>query len=224
MIDFELIRSARLAYRKAQFQIGDPKQYVNSSYPIMYNVYMMLKQKQAEKFIEKWVANLVGGKIISKKDASFEFSKKDIGDIQISNGPLVVTKNNVELKCIFQENNLRIGGGQFRFYEPIGGYLFFKAFDENYFEMYLLSKDQLIQEIKQRAINSGRSAYCSSQGSNDINGSTDEKLKRLDENVAGLRSDKISWGFNIKTEKKYYDEFKAKYYVTPEDVKKRNEI
>lgn len=224
MIDIKKAREARLAYKKAQAEIGDSKQYIGLPYDEMYEVYGLMKPKQAEKFIEDWVANLIGGKKINKSEASSEFSKCDLGDIQLSKGPLKVGINNIELKCIFQEGSDKIGGGQLRFFEPIAGYMFFKSIDEKNYEMFLLTKDQLIQEIKERAIKSGRSAFCSSQGSNDIKGSTEERLARLDENVAGLRTDKIGWDFNMKTEKEYYESFKAKYLVTPDTLKNKHEV
>jgi hypothetical protein len=224
MIDIKVARAARLAYKKAQAEIGDSKQYINLPYEDMYEVYGLMKPKQAEKFIEDWVANLIGGKKVNKTEAPLEYSKCDLGDIQLTKGPLQVGVNNLELKCIFQEGSDKIGGGQLRFFEPVAGYMFFKAIDEKNYEMYLLSKDQLVQEIKNRAIQSGRSAFCSSQGSNDIKGTTEERLKRLDENVAGLKMDKIGWDFNMKTEKEYYESFKAKYLVTADELKNKNAI
>lgn len=224
MIDIKKAREARLAYKKAQAEIGDSKQYVHLPYEDMYEVYGLMKPKQAEKFIEAWVANLIGGKKVDKREASEEHSKCDLGDIQLTTGPLNVGVNNIELKCIFQEGSDKIGGGQLRFFEPIAGYMFFKAIDDKNYEMFLLSKKQLIQEIKDRAIQSGRSAFCSSQGSNDIKGSTEERLARLDENVSGLKMDKIGWDFNMKTEKEYYESFKAKYLVTPDQLKNKHAV
>lgn len=219
MIDIKKAREARLAYKKAQAEIGNINQYLNLPYKDMYEVYGLMKPKQAEKFIESWVANLIGGKKVNKTEAPAEYAKCDLGDIQLSEGPLQVGINNIELKCIFQEGSDKIGGGQLRFFEPIAGYMFFKSISETTYEMFLLTKDQLVQEIKERAIQSGRSAFCSSQGSNDIKGSTEERLTRLDENVRGPRMDKIGWDFNMKTEKEYYESFKAKYLVTPDDLK-----
>lgn len=224
MIDIKKAREARIAYKTAQSEIGDIKQYIDLPYEDMYEVYGLMKPKQAEKFIEDWVANLIGGKKIIKSNAPIEYSKSDLGDIQLSKGPLKIRVNNIELKSIFQENSNRIGGGQLRFFEPIAGYMFFKSIDDKKYEMFLLSKEQLVEEIKYRASQSGRSAFCSSQGSNDIKGSNKDRLKRLDENVAGTKMDKISWYFNMETEKEYYENFKDKYLVTPENVRNINEI
>jgi hypothetical protein len=131
--------------------------------------------------------------------------------------------NNIELKVNMAMNDT-IGGGQLRFFEPIAGYMFFKAINDIKYEIFLLTKEQLVSEIKERALASGRSAFCSSQGSNDIKGSNEERLARLDENVRGEKMDKIGWTFNSKTEKEYYESFKNKYLVTPEEIKKRHAI
>lgn len=199
-------------------KIGAASQYIDLPYEDMIVVYGLMKAKQAEKFIEDWVANLIGGKKVNKSEASPEYAKCDLGDIQLGKGKLLVGSNNIELKVNMAMNNT-IGGGQLRFFEPVAGYMFFKAINDKKYEMFLLTKEQLVSEIKERALVSGRSAFCSSQGSNDIKGSNEERLIRLDENVAGNKMDKIGWTFNPKTEKEYYESFKHKYLVSPEELK-----
>ena len=223
MIDIDKAKLAMNQLNQIRQEIGSSLNYINLNYEDMLVVYGLMKAKQAEKFIEDWVANLIGGKKVNKREAIDKFSKCDLGDIQLGKTVLHVGKNNIELKVNMAMNDI-IGGGQFRFFEPIAGYMFFKAISESRYEMFLLSKDQLVNEIKERAQSSGRSAFCSSQGSNDIKGSTEERLVRLDENVRGEKMDKIGWSFNLKTEKEYYESFKYKYLVTPEELKEKYEI
>jgi hypothetical protein len=224
VIDIKEAKKALAVLEEAQAKIGDMKQYIDLPYEEMYVVYRLMKPKQAEKFIEDWVANLIGGKKINKREAPEKYAKNDLGDIQLSKSSLKVGVNNIELKVSFRKDSDLIGGGQLRMFEPVAGYMFFKAIDETKYEMFLLTKDQLVNEIKQRANDSGKAAFCSSQGSNDIKGSNELRLKRLDENVAGKRMDKIGWDFNMKTENEYYQSFKAKYQVTPEQLKTKHAV
>jgi len=223
MIDLSKARKAMNDLSQIRKEIGLSSQYIDLPYEDMLVVYGLMKAKQAEKFIEDWVANLIGGKKVNKSEASLEYSKCDLGDIQLGKDALCVGSNNIELKVNMAMNDT-IGGGQLRFFEPVAGYMFFKAIDNKNYEMFLLTKEQLVSEIKGRAIASGRSAFCSSQGSNDIKGSNEERLLRLDENVAGNKMDKIGWTFNLKTEKEYYKSFKNKYLVLPEELKTKYEV
>jgi hypothetical protein len=86
--------------------------------------------------------------------------------------------------------------------------------------MFLLTKLQLISEIVNRAESSGKSAFVSSQGSGVISKLNNaEKIDRLHKNLTGEYQDKLGWGFNPKTEKEFYESFKSKYLVKPEQVK-----
>lgn len=220
-MDITKFREFAKLKREIQKELGSMHQYVDLPYEEMVDVYDCMKPKQAEKFIEGWVANLIGGKKLSKREAPTEFAKNDLGDIQLGKGALEVGVNNVELKVIFQQGSTRIGGGQLRFFEPVAYYMFFKPIDRTRYEMFLLTKEQLVNEIKERARTSSRKAFCSSQGSNDITGDTEPRLARLDENLAGVRMDKICWDFNMKTEPEYYERFKKKYLVTAEELQVR---
>jgi hypothetical protein len=222
-IDINKARTAMNALNNIRTEIGATSQYIDLPYEDMLVVYGLMKAKQAEKFIEDWVANLIGGKKVDKREAEANYAKCDLGDIQLCKQKLQVGLNNIELKVNMAMNDT-IGGGQLRFFEPIAGYMFFKAINDIKYEIFLLTKEQLVSEIKERALASGRSAFCSSQGSNDIKGSNEERLARLDENVRGEKMDKIGWTFNSKTEKEYYESFKNKYLVTPEEIKKRHAI
>lgn len=183
----------------------------------MYRYYNIMKPKQAEKFIEGWVATKVGGAKMDKNLVPDECKQNDNGDIWVGD-TLVLGKNNIELKSSFTGTG--IGGGQFRFYENVPYYLLYKAFDINHHEMFLLTKQQLIDEIISRARSSGMSAFVSSQGSGVISKlDNEQKIDRLLRNLTGEYQDKIGWGFNPKTEAEYYRSFKQKYLVTADQVK-----
>ena len=150
MINIVEAKKALATLNEAQAKIGDMKQYINLSYEDMFVVYKLMKPKQAEKFIEDWVANLIGGRKVNKTEAPLTYSKCDLGDIQLSKNPLDVGKNNIELKVSFNMGSPQVGGGQLRFFEPIAGYMFFKAIDDTRYEMFLLSKDQLVKLNSER--------------------------------------------------------------------------
>jgi hypothetical protein len=195
------------------------RELYRASYETMYPWYHMMPPKQAEKFIEGWVATQIGGQKITSSQVNEEFKKNDNGDIWAGD-TLIIGKNNVELKCIFKDGS-HIGGGQFRFYENVPYYMFFKAWDETRHEVFLLTKNQLVSEIIERGRNTNYSAYGSSQGSGVINKLTrDEKIVRLLENVEGKYADKIGWGFNADTEIDLYKKFCDNYRVELYDVKR----
>jgi hypothetical protein len=177
-----------------------------------------MRPKQAEKFIEGWVANRIGGKKIETDLVPEEYKQNDNGDIWVGD-TFEIGKNNIELKSSFNSYS-GIGGGQFRFYENVPFYMIYKAWDIDHHEMFLLTKQQLIDEIINRAQESGKSAFVSSQGSGVISKLTNEqKIERLLKNLTGEYHDKLGWGFNPKTEKEFYESFKDKYLVTPGQVK-----
>ena len=195
------------------------RELYNVNYEDMYPWYHMMPPKQAEKFIEGWTATQIGGKKITNSQVTEEYRKNDNGDIWTGD-TLVIGKNNIELKCIFKDGS-HIGGGQFRFYENVPYYMFFKAWDEKRHETFLLTKEQLVNEIVERAMTTNYSAYGSSQGSGVINKLTrDEKIVRLHENVKGNYADKIGWGFNADTESNLYKKFCDNYLVSLSDVKR----
>jgi hypothetical protein len=98
--------------------------------------------------------------------------------------------------------------------------MIYKAWSIDHHEMFLLTKQQLINEIIERANNSGKSAFVSSQGSGVISKLTNEqKIERLLKNLTGEYQDKLGWNFNPSTEKEYYNKFKNNYLVEPEKVK-----
>lgn len=202
---------------RAKIDAAPLSNYYNVSYEDMYPLYHAMKPKKAEKFIEGWVATLIGGRKIERNLVPEEYKQNDNGDIWVGNN-FIIGQNNIELKSIFGEND-HIGGGQFRFYENVPYYMFFRSWDETNYELFLLSKEQLVSEIIERANTSGKSALGSSQGSGVFSKmSTEERIFRLHENVEKKQQDKIGWGFNARTEDHYYKMFKQKYQVNPGDV------
>lgn len=184
----------------------------------MYRYYHIMKPKQAEKYIEGWVATRIGGKKIESDLVPDEYKQNDNGDIWVGD-KFEIGKNNIELKSSFNPDS-GIGGGQFRFYENVPFYMIYKAWNIDHHEMFLLTKQQLVDEIVNRATSSGKSAFVSSQGSGVISKlSNDQKIDRLLKNLTGEYQDKLGWSFNPSTEKEYYEYFKNKYLVEPEKVK-----
>jgi hypothetical protein len=198
------------AIRKELAKIQD---YYTVPYTEMYEYYNIMKPKQAEKFIEGWVATLCGGKKIESANVPDEYKQNDNGDIWIGDR-VQIGVNNIELKSSFKSDN-GIGGGQFRFYENVPYYMLFKAWDNTRYEIFLLTKEQLINEIITRSQKTGRNSITSSQGSGVISKLTeDQKIDRLRKNLTGEFQDKLGWGFNPKTEPEYYQEFQSKYLIT----------
>ena len=204
--------------------------YYDTPYEEMYEYYHAMKQKSAEKFIEGWVAFQTG----TKKKDSLSYDKKnddeglDLGDL-VSGDKLVPGKNNIELKVSFSSGDA-IGGGQLRFYEDLAGYLFMKAWDEKMVEYFFLTKDELIKEIRNRAVTPFKkdkygndkfyTALGSSQGSGKIKGDNQARLQILQENLDKKRQDQIGWNFNATTEPELYKEWQTKYLKSTEELKK----
>lgn len=201
----------------------------------MYPIYRAgLKQKSAEKFIEDWVAAQLGvnKKTASSYDKTNDDEGLDLGDLVVGD-KLIPGKNNIELKVSFENDT--IGGGQLRFYEPVAGYLFMKAWSIDNVEFFYLTKDELLNEIYERAntpykvdkngVEKYYTAFTSSQGSGKIKGSNENRLKILQENLNQERQDLLGWGFNAKTEKELYKKWQNKYvYTTGQLKKKLNEL
>ncbi len=214
----ERIKAANKETRAIRAELEKLHTYYTVPYEEMYEYYKILPTEQAEKFIEGWVATLIGGKKIESKEVPESYKKNDNGDIWCGD-QLNIGKNNIELKVSFR-NDTNIGGKQFRFYEAVPYYMIFIGWDNKNYEMFLLSKQQLVDEIIHRAKTTTRSAFISSQGSGVISKMTQEqKIQRLLENVQGLQADKLTWEFNPRTEEKLYKKFQQKYLVEPTAVK-----
>ena len=225
----EQLRLHNEEHVKMQESLEAFEAYYSSPYQDMYVLYHIMKQKSAEKFIEGWVAHQTGTK---KKDA-LSYDKKndqeslDLGDL-VAGVTLIPGKNNIELKVSFASGD-SIGGGQLRFYEPLAGYLFMKAWDNKKVEYFYLTKNELINEIRQRAITpNGKdkkgndkfyTALGSSQGSGKIKGDNVARLAILQENLEQRRQDQIGWNFNAKTEPALYKSWQTKYLKTTKELK-----
>ena len=214
----EEIDNAQAALDACRKKLEKIQNYYGVPQNEMYRYYHIMKPKQAEKFIEGWVARLVGGKKIEADLVPDEYKQNDNGDIWVGD-TFKIGKNNIELKSSFNSDS-GIGGGQFRFYENVPFYMLYKAWDIDHHEMFLLTKQQLINEIITRAEESGKSAIGSSQGSGVISKLTNaQKIDRLRKNLTGEFQDKLGWSFNPKTEEVFYKSFKDKYLVNHKDVK-----
>jgi len=222
---------------KMQKSLESMENYYNTSYEDMYVLYHIMKQRSAEKFIEGWLAYQTNTK---KKDTS-SYDKKnnieglDLGDL-VAGTILVPGKNNIELKVSFSSGN-SVGGGQLRFYEPLAGYLFMKAWDNKKVEYFYLTKDELVNEICQRAVTPRKDknnnivldkktgtpkfyvAFVSSQGSGKIKGDNTARLAILQDNLDNKRQDQIGWDFNAKTESDLYESWQDKYLKSIEELK-----
>lgn len=201
-------------------ELESMKNYYAVPYEEMYEYYHIMPQRSAEKFVEGWIANLIGGQKMEDASVPEELRKDDNGDIWIGD-VLTIGQNNIEVKVIFREAT-NIGGKQFRFYEDVPYYLIFKAWDATRYEIFLLSKEELVNEIKTRAETTDRSAFISSQGSGVISRMTQEqKVTHLLECVAKQHDTKITWEFNSKTEPELYKSWQDKYLVKPQDIRTR---
>lgn len=233
----ERIEKSNAEVKAIRSELEHMSSYYDVSYADMYKYYHAMKQKSAEKYIEGWVANLLD---VAKKDAmSYDKTNDvngfDLGDL-VAGSTLVPGKNNIELKVMFADNSATIGGGQLRFYEPLAGYLFMKAWTNEEVEYFFLTKTELINEITQRATTpqvdknfkvktdkNGQpcfyAAFNSSQGSGKITGNNENRLRLLNENLEVKRQDQIGWAFNAKTEPALYKKWQEKYRKTPAELK-----
>jgi len=226
------IRANNKETKEIQNLLESFESYYATTYEEMYEYYRAMKQKSAEKFIEGWVAVQTGTK---KKDAaSYDKNNNvdglDLGDL-VAGELLVPGKNNIELKVMFSDQGVSIGGGQLRFYEDVAGYLFMKAWSSSKVEYFYLTKDELVAEIIERAntpykINKKTrepkfyEALGSSQGSGKFKkGNNAARLQILQENLDKTRQDLIGWDFNSKTESALYKKWQDKYLKTPEQLK-----
>ena len=212
------IRSTNSEVAAIRKELAKMENYYTVPYEEMYQYYSIMPNKQADKFIEGWIAHLIGGHKMDSTLVPEEIRARDNGDIWLGE-TLQIGINNIELKCTFRDAG-NIGGKQFRFYENVPYYLIFKAWDATRYEMFLLTKAQLVNEIIERARDGNRSAFISSQKSNYVSRmSQEQKIQCLLENAAGRLNDQITWEFNAKTETDLYAKFQTQYLVQPNQVK-----
>lgn len=185
----------------------------------MYDFYHTMKQKEAEKWMEDFVAHNLGGRKILKQEK--KKSRKagytgDFGDILIGD-ELSLGKNNYELKASMDEKKSKdIGGGQMRYYDNVVGYIFFQGRGPNKYELYYITKDDLLLYIKEKVKNGGK--LTSSQGTGKWDGYTkDQLLEVINKNVRGESKDQIGFKFDKITAQNY------QYQTFEELSKKLNE-
>ena len=216
----EKIKQYLVLQSELRSELGKSNQYYNLPFAEMSAVARLMSNQQRGRFIEGWMAHQIGGKKLDSRQVPIEMKgNRDYGDLQVDE-ELVIGKNNIELKASFNLSKTGVGGQQLRMWEPVAYYMFFKTKSDTEYDLFLLSKDELIFEMKNKVKVTGRSAFTSSHGTGKFEGLTNEdKLSILDENIKNTRQDLIGWGFNTKTETEYYKYFKSKYSVKPEEVK-----
>jgi hypothetical protein len=218
---FDELREHNARGRELAKKLKEPKHYYDLVYEDMYALYEFWPNMRANKFIEGWIAHLVGGHKMQARLLPAAYQKRDCGDIYIGEA-VDLGRNNVEVKSSFRDDAHNIGGKQFRFYENVPYYLIFKGWSADRYEMFLLTKAELVNEIKTRAETTDRTAFIASQGSNYVSAmSPEQKIQCLLENAQGLRQDSLTWEFSAKTETELYKRFQDKYLVTPEQVKQK---
>ena len=161
---------------------------------------LVANSKITSRWLERWVANYCGAK--TKKSESS--NGKDIGDIgDILFPPGIIGKDNAELKSCEKDFRYGIGGGQHRFFENIPFYLYlqFQQGGKNdYFTLYLLSKEDIHKEIFDYQVGRCSPSQVSGQTKKLINGKiekmSDDEVRAL---VQGSFDGKnnILWGFGI---------------------------
>lgn len=158
-----------------------------------YDFYHLIKPKQAEKLMEPFVANKLGGRKITKKDKqSNPEYKGDWGDITIGD-KVILGKNNYELKASMDEKeNKKVGGGQMRYYDNVAGYIFFQGRGPNNYDLFFITKDDLIKEERERIINGG--GLTSSQGTGKWEKENSKEI--LEQNLKGERQDQVGFKFD----------------------------
>ena len=165
---------------------------VDFSFNTALSVTKLIESKISSRFWERWIAFQIGARCKNKD--------KDTGE---DGGDLVLPGERSLIDCIELktcEKTQHVGGGQFRFWEKTPWYLFFTIFRgpdarSDYFELFLLTKQELINEVVIHGNKVG-----SSQGSGKFNSSREQMLQILNENLIGLRQDLLSFGFNPKSE------------------------
>lgn len=185
---------------------------------MMYNFYHIMKPKEAEKWLESWVATQLGGRKMDDEDKkAFPKYTGDFGDLMIGDR-LNLGVNNFELKASMNEKEGKaIGGGQLRYYDKVAGYVFFQGKGPNKFELYYISKEQIVDMEKKR-IEKGGSLTCSQgTGKWSKDASKEQLMEILQQNVSGDRKDQLGFKFDKAVAQNY------QYQTFEELSKKLNE-
>lgn len=169
--------------------------------------------KITSRWLERRIANAIGGKWNPLSEDG-----KDYGDILAGAG--VIGEDNIELKSSEKDGRYRIGGGQCRFFENIPYYLFlqYQQGGNDYFDLYLLSKEDIWQEIFVHKV-----CRCSpSQVSGQTKVLSEGQMKKMsDDEVRKLvqesfdSKNNILWGFGIDSNP---GEFKRKEPTKPKNM------
>ena len=101
----EEIDAAQQALDNCRNKLEKIQNYYDVPQNEMYRYYHIMKPKQAEKFIEGWVARRIGGNKIENNLIPDAYKQNDNGDIWVGN-TLEIGKNNIELKKVFKNAGL----------------------------------------------------------------------------------------------------------------------
>lgn len=197
------------------------KEWANIPYgDMMYNFYHTMEQKKAEKWVEEFVAHNLGGRKILKeeKEKSREAGYTgDFGDILIGDR-LDLGVNNFELKSSMDETEGKgIGGGQLRYYDNVAGYVFFQGKGPNKFELYYISKEEIIEMEKKRIENTGGLTCSQGTGIWSKDASKEQLVEILQQNVSGVSKNQLGFKFDKAVAQDY------QYQTFEELSKKLNE-
>jgi len=174
---------------------------------------LVSNSKITSRWLERWVANYCGAQTNPESGDG-----KDNGDILFP--PYVVGKDNAELKSCEKDFRFGIGGGQHRFFENIPFYLYlqFQQGGKNdYFTLYLLSKEDIHREIFDFRVCRCSPSQVSGQTKKLIEGkvekmSDDEVRQLVQDSFDGKNN--ILWGFGIDSNP---GEFTRKEPVKPKN-------
>jgi hypothetical protein len=185
---------------------------------MMYNFYHTMEQKKAEKWLEPWVAAQLKGRQMNKEDKrAFPKYTGDFGDLMIGDR-LNLGVNNFELKASMDETEDKaIGGGQLRYYDNVAGYVFFQGKGPNKFELYYISKEEIIEMEKKRIENAGGLTCSQGTGIWSKDASKERLVEILQENVSGVSKNQLGFKFDKAVAQDY------QYQTFEELSKKLNE-
>lgn len=143
---------------------------------------------------------------------------KDYGDLFF--GKKILGRDNTELKSAEKDGRDVIGGGQMRFFENIPFYLFLQDQQggNDYFNLYLLSKKQIHEEIFIHRVCRCSPSQVSGQTKKMYEGqlkkmADNEVLQRVQESFDGKNN--ILWGFSIDSNP---GEFTRKEPIKPKNL------
>lgn len=156
--------------------------------------------KITSRFLERWVARATGADPNPQS-----LNGNDAGDLLFGNKRLGL--DNAELKATEKVGRFSIGGGQLRFFEDIPYYIFlqFQQDGNDHFDLYLLSKQEMHDEIFEYQVCRCSPSQVSGQTKVVVNGNLakmdDDQVRELVQESFDQKN-KIVWGFGIDSQVK----------------------